>query len=73
VPRVEYEKLSKARLGTAAAVQARVEAAVGAFRGHERRQQRRHAPGGGMMQVIDSLKLDDSGKFLDWQGNEVQW
>ncbi len=27
----------------------------------------------GMMQVIDSLEIDDSGKFLDWQGNEVPW
>lgn len=73
MPRVQYEKFSEARLGTAAAVQARVEAAVGAFRGHECRQQRRQAPGGGMIQVIDSLEIDDSGKFLDWQGNEVPW
>jgi len=28
---------------------------------------------GGMIRVIDSLEIDDSGKFLDWQGNEVPW
>jgi NAD(P)-dependent dehydrogenase (short-subunit alcohol dehydrogenase family) len=28
---------------------------------------------GGMIRVIESLKTDDSGKFLDWQGNEVPW
>jgi len=27
----------------------------------------------GMMNVIESLDLEDSGKFLDWQGNEVPW
>ncbi len=26
---------------------------------------------GGMMRVIESLTPDDSGKFLDWEGNEV--
>jgi NAD(P)-dependent dehydrogenase (short-subunit alcohol dehydrogenase family) len=28
---------------------------------------------GGMMEVIDSLKMGSSGKFLDWQGNELPW
>ncbi len=28
---------------------------------------------GGMIQVIESLEMNDSGKFLDWQGNEVPW
>ena len=28
---------------------------------------------GGMIQVIDTLKMDDSGKFLDWQGKELPW
>ncbi len=27
----------------------------------------------GMIQVIDSLSLEDSGKFLDWKGNELPW
>jgi NAD(P)-dependent dehydrogenase (short-subunit alcohol dehydrogenase family) len=28
---------------------------------------------GGMIGVIESLEMEDSGKFLDWQGNEVPW
>jgi NAD(P)-dependent dehydrogenase (short-subunit alcohol dehydrogenase family) len=28
---------------------------------------------GGMMQVIESLKMRDSGKFLDWQGTQLPW
>jgi NAD(P)-dependent dehydrogenase (short-subunit alcohol dehydrogenase family) len=28
---------------------------------------------GGMMRVIESLRMEDSGKFLDWQGNELPW
>lgn len=28
---------------------------------------------GGMIRVIDSLEMNDSGRFLDWQGNEVPW
>jgi NAD(P)-dependent dehydrogenase (short-subunit alcohol dehydrogenase family) len=28
---------------------------------------------GGMIRVIESLELDDSGKFLDWKGNELPW
>jgi len=28
---------------------------------------------GGMLHVADSLTLEDSGRFLDWQGNEVPW
>ncbi|MFX1255793.1 MAG: SDR family oxidoreductase [Promethearchaeota archaeon] len=27
----------------------------------------------GMINVIDSLKLDDTGKYLDWQRNELPW
>ncbi len=27
----------------------------------------------GMIAVIESLNLQDSGKFLDWQGNELPW
>ena len=27
----------------------------------------------GMIKVIDSLQLSDSGKFLDWEGKEVPW
>ena len=27
----------------------------------------------GMIEVIDGLKPDDSGKFLDWQGREIPW
>ena len=27
----------------------------------------------GMMQVIESLEMKDSGKFLDWKGNEIPW
>jgi NAD(P)-dependent dehydrogenase (short-subunit alcohol dehydrogenase family) len=27
----------------------------------------------GMIEVIDSLKMGSSGKFLDWQGNELPW
>ncbi len=27
----------------------------------------------GMLQVIDSLEMKDSGRFLDWQGNEIPW
>jgi NAD(P)-dependent dehydrogenase (short-subunit alcohol dehydrogenase family) len=28
---------------------------------------------GGMVRVIESLGPEDSGKFLDWEGNEVPW
>jgi NAD(P)-dependent dehydrogenase (short-subunit alcohol dehydrogenase family) len=28
---------------------------------------------GGMMRVIESLEIKDSGRFLDWQGNELPW
>jgi len=28
---------------------------------------------GGMLRVIESLGPDDSGEFLDWEGNEVPW
>jgi NAD(P)-dependent dehydrogenase (short-subunit alcohol dehydrogenase family) len=27
----------------------------------------------GMIKVIESLKTEDTGKFYDWQGNEVPW
>jgi NAD(P)-dependent dehydrogenase (short-subunit alcohol dehydrogenase family) len=27
----------------------------------------------GMIRVIDALTMRDSGKFLDWQGNEIPW
>jgi NAD(P)-dependent dehydrogenase (short-subunit alcohol dehydrogenase family) len=27
----------------------------------------------GMIQVIEDLKIDDSGRFLDWKGNELPW
>ena len=27
----------------------------------------------GMIKVIDTLKTEDTGKFYDWQGNEVPW
>ena len=27
----------------------------------------------GMIKVIDSLTLNDTGKYLDWQGNESPW
>ena len=27
----------------------------------------------GMMKVIESLTLADSGKFLEWTGNEIMW
>jgi len=27
----------------------------------------------GMLQVIESLKMEDSGRFLDWQGNVIPW
>ena len=27
----------------------------------------------GMLQVIESLEMEDSGRFLDWQGNEIPW
>ena len=27
----------------------------------------------GMRQVISTLRADDSGRFLDWQGNELSW
>ncbi|NPD89141.1 MAG: SDR family oxidoreductase [Asgard group archaeon] len=27
----------------------------------------------GMISVIESLKIEDTGKFYDWQGNEVPW
>ena len=26
-----------------------------------------------MVEVIESLNLEDSGKFIDWQGNEMPW
>jgi hypothetical protein len=26
-----------------------------------------------MRQVINGLRLDGSGKFLDWQGKELAW
>jgi NAD(P)-dependent dehydrogenase (short-subunit alcohol dehydrogenase family) len=28
---------------------------------------------GGMIRVIESLELDDTGKFLNWKGNEIPW
>jgi NAD(P)-dependent dehydrogenase (short-subunit alcohol dehydrogenase family) len=28
---------------------------------------------GGMLRVADSLTLEDSGRFLDWRGDEVPW
>jgi NAD(P)-dependent dehydrogenase (short-subunit alcohol dehydrogenase family) len=28
---------------------------------------------GGMLQVIESLEIGDTGRFLDWQGNELPW
>ena len=28
---------------------------------------------GGLTQVIESLEMKDSGKFIDWQGNELPW
>lgn len=28
---------------------------------------------GGLIQVIESLEMKDSGRFLDWQGNELPW
>jgi NAD(P)-dependent dehydrogenase (short-subunit alcohol dehydrogenase family) len=27
----------------------------------------------GMINVIESLKIEDTGKFIDWKGNELQW
>ena len=27
----------------------------------------------GMLRVIDGLRLEDSGKFLDWEGNKISW
>ena len=27
----------------------------------------------GMIKVIESLKTEDTGKFIDWQGNEFPW
>jgi len=27
----------------------------------------------GMMRVIESLEMDDSGRFLDWEGNQLSW
>ena len=27
----------------------------------------------GMIRVIDSLELKDTGKFINWQGQEVPW
>jgi NAD(P)-dependent dehydrogenase (short-subunit alcohol dehydrogenase family) len=27
----------------------------------------------GMLRVIDALRLDESGRFLDWRGREVPW
>jgi len=27
----------------------------------------------GMIEIIDSLELKDSGRFLDWRGNEIAW
>lgn len=28
---------------------------------------------GGMMRVIESLSMEDTGRFLDWKGNEIPW
>ena len=28
---------------------------------------------GGMIQVIESLEMKDSGRFIDWKGNELPW
>ncbi len=28
---------------------------------------------GGMMHVIESLSIEDTGRFLDWKGNEIPW
>lgn len=28
---------------------------------------------GGMMQVLDSLEMSDTGRFFDWRGGEVPW
>ena len=28
---------------------------------------------GGMIRVIESLDMEDTGRFIDWQGNEVPW
>jgi hypothetical protein len=28
---------------------------------------------GGMIQVIESLEMKDSGRFFDWKGNEIPW
>jgi NAD(P)-dependent dehydrogenase (short-subunit alcohol dehydrogenase family) len=28
---------------------------------------------GGMIRVIESLEMDDSGNFLDWQGHVIPW
>jgi len=28
---------------------------------------------GGMIRVIESLEMKDTGRFLDWQGNELPW
>jgi NAD(P)-dependent dehydrogenase (short-subunit alcohol dehydrogenase family) len=28
---------------------------------------------GGMVHVIESLSMEDSGRFLDWKGNEIPW
>ena len=28
---------------------------------------------GGMIQVIASLEMKDTGRFLDWKGNEIPW
>ena len=27
----------------------------------------------GMLQVIDSLEMKDTGRFLDWKGKEIPW
>ena len=27
----------------------------------------------GMIRVINGLTMQDSGRFLDWQGNEIPW
>jgi len=28
---------------------------------------------GGLIHIIESLEMKDSGKFIDWQGNELPW
>jgi hypothetical protein len=27
----------------------------------------------GMIRVIEALNMDDTGRFLDWKGNELPW